>query len=116
MVIDFLHESVEFGQNPFIRISQILSIFKADVIIHFGTHGYLEFRPGKGVGLSPSCWPEISVDDVPHLYVYNVSNPMEGVIAKRRSYATIVDHLYPPMSMANVLQILKRFYMLTPIH
>jgi len=82
----------------------ITRVFKADVIIHFGTHGYLEFRPGKGVGLSPSCWPEISVDDVPHLYVYNVSNPMEGVIAKRRSYATIVDHLYPPMSMANVLE------------
>ena len=78
--------------------------FKADVIVHFGTHGYLEFRPGKGVGLSTSCWPEISVDDVPHLYVYNVSNPMEGVLAKRRSYATIVDHVYPPMAMAEVFE------------
>ncbi len=78
--------------------------FKADVIIHFGTHGYLEFRPGKGVGLSINCWPEISIDDVPHVYVYNVSNPMEGVIAKRRSYATIVDHMHPPMAMANVLE------------
>ncbi len=85
----------------------ITRIFKADVIIHFGTHGYLEFRPGKGVGLSPSCWPEISVDDVPHLYVYNVANPMEGVIAKRRSYATIIDHLYPPMTMAEVLENLE---------
>ncbi len=77
--------------------------FKADVIIHFGTHGYLEFRPGKGVGLSVNCWPEISIDDVPHVYVYNVSNPMEGVIAKRRGYAVIVDHIYPPMAMADVL-------------
>jgi cobaltochelatase CobN len=77
--------------------------FKADVIIHFGTHGYLEFRPGKGVGLSINCYPEISIDDVPHVYVYNVSNPMEGVIAKRRSYAVIVDHVYPPMAMADVL-------------
>ena len=82
----------------------ITRVFKADVIIHFGTHGYLEFRPGKGVGLSTSCWPEISIDDVPHLYVYNVANPMEGVIAKRRSYATIVDHIYPPMAMAEVLE------------
>jgi len=81
----------------------ITRVFKADVIIHFGTHGALEFRPGKGVGLSPSCWPEISVDEVPHLYVYVVSNPMEGVIAKRRSYAAIVDHMYPPMRMADVL-------------
>ncbi|WP_457550430.1 cobaltochelatase subunit CobN [Archaeoglobus sp.] len=77
--------------------------FKADVIIHFGTHGYLEFRPGKGVGLSPSCVPEASLDDVPHLYVYVVSNPMEGVIAKRRGYATLIDHIYPSMAMAEVL-------------
>jgi len=82
----------------------ITRIFKADIPIHFGTHGYLEFRPGKGVGLSNACWPEISIDDVPHVYIYNVSNPMEGVIAKRRSYATIVDHIYPPMAMADVLE------------
>jgi cobaltochelatase CobN len=85
----------------------VTRIFKADLIIHFGTHGYLEFRPGKGVGLSPSCWPEISVDDVPHLYMYIVSNPMEGVIAKRRSYAEIVDHMYPPMAMADILEDLE---------
>ncbi len=77
--------------------------FRADVVIHFGTHGYLEFRPGKGVGLSPSCVPQASIDDVPHLYVYVVSNPMEGVIAKRRGYATLIDHIYPPMAMADVL-------------
>ena len=81
----------------------ITRAFRADVVIHFGTHGYLEFRPGKGVGLSPGCWPEISIDDAPHLYVYAVSNPMEGVIAKRRGYAALVDHLYPPMRAADVL-------------
>ncbi len=81
----------------------ITRVFKADLVIHFGTHGALEFRPGKGVGLSPSCWPEISIDDVPHLYVYVVSNPMEGVIAKRRSYAVLVDHMYPPMCKADAL-------------
>ncbi|MGC9021385.1 MAG: cobaltochelatase subunit CobN, partial [Candidatus Methanodesulfokora sp.] len=85
----------------------ITRVFKADLIMHFGTHGYLEFRPGKGVGLSPSCWPQISIDDVPHLYVYIVSNPMEGVIAKRRSYAEIIDHMYPPMAMAEVLDDLE---------
>ncbi len=82
----------------------VTRVFRADVVIHFGTHGYLEFLPGKGVGLSPWCWPEISIDDVPHLYVYVVSNPMEGVIAKRRSYAVIVDHLYPAMARAEVLE------------
>ncbi len=78
----------------------ITRVFKADLILHFGTHGYLEFRPGKGVGLSPMCWPEITIDDVPFLYVYIVSNPMEGVIAKRRGYAVLVDHVYPPMMEA----------------
>jgi len=77
--------------------------FRADVVVHFGTHGYLEFRPGKGVGLSPSCVPEATVDDAPHVYVYAVSNPMEGVIAKRRGYAVLVDHVYPPMGTAEVL-------------
>ncbi|KPU62498.1 cobalt chelatase [Thermococcus sp. EP1] len=83
--------------------------FNTNVMIHFGTHGYLEFRPGKSVGLSPSCVPEASLDDVPHLYVYVVSNPMEGVIAKRRSYATLIDHIYPPMAMAEVLDDLDSF-------
>ena len=81
----------------------ITRVFRADVIIHFGTHGYLEFLPGKHVGLSWMCWPEISIDNVPHLYVYVVSNPMEGVVAKRRSYATIIDHLYPVSVKADVL-------------
>ena len=86
----------------------ITRVFGADVVIHFGTHGYLEFRPGKGVGLAPWDWPEISIDDVPHLYVYVVSNPMEGVIAKRRSYAVLVDHMYPPMALAEGLEELER--------
>lgn len=82
-------------------------VFRADVIIHFGTHGYLEFLPGKGVGLSWMCWPEISVDDVPHLYVYVVANPMEGSMAKRRGYAVIVDHLYPPLEQCRVFEDLE---------
>jgi cobaltochelatase CobN len=78
-------------------------IFNADMLMHFGTHGYLEFRPGKGVGLSPACWPEITIDNVPHSYIYNSANPMEGVMAKRRAYATIINHMYPPMTMPEVL-------------
>lgn len=72
-------------------------VFKADIIVHVGTHGYLEFLPGKGCGLSPSCYPQISIGTIPHLYIYNIDNPMEGITAKRRSYATIIDHLTPVM-------------------
>jgi cobaltochelatase CobN len=67
-------------------------VFGADVVIHVGTHGNLEWLPGKGAGLSAACWPDIAIGRVPHLYIYNADNPAEGVVAKRRSYATLVDH------------------------
>ena len=67
--------------------------FGADVLIHVGTHGNLEFLPGKSVGLSASCLPDLALHEVPHLYIYNADNPPEGTIAKRRSYAALVDHM-----------------------
>lgn len=67
--------------------------FGADVILHVGTHGNLEFLPGKGVGLSGECCPDLAIGLLPHLYIYNADNPPEGTIAKRRSYATLVDHM-----------------------
>lgn len=69
-----------------------------DAIIHVGTHGTLEFTPGKSVGLSPSCFPQISIGTIPHLYIYAVNVPGEGITAKRRSYAILIDHLSPPTS------------------
>ncbi len=71
--------------------------FCADVIIHVGTHGNLEFLPGKATGLSSGCFPDIGIDTMPHLYIYNADNPPEGTIAKRRSYAVIVDHMQTVM-------------------
>ena len=104
-VCKILHDPTIPPPHQWLAVYRWISrIFKADLIIHFGTHGYLEFRPGKGVGLSWMCWPEISIDDLPHLYVYVVTNPMEGVIAKRRGYATIIDHVYPPMSIPDVFE------------
>jgi cobaltochelatase CobN len=79
----------------------------SDVIVHIGTHGYLEFLPGKGVGLAPEDFPEISISDKPHLYIYTVANPSEGIIAKRRSYATLVDHLIPVMSPSGLYDELE---------
>ena len=67
-------------------------VLDADVVVHVGTHGNLEWMPGKGAGLSESCWPDIAIGSLPHLYIYNADNPAEGVVAKRRSYATLVDH------------------------
>lgn len=69
--------------------------FGADAVIHVGTHGSLEFLPGKGVGLSFECYPQLAIGTLPNLYIYTAINPMEGTIAKRRGYATTIDHLPP---------------------
>lgn len=71
----------------------IEQIQRADVLIHIGTHGSLEFLPGKGTGLSEECFPDIAIGTIPFLYVYNADNPAEGTTAKRRSYATLIDHM-----------------------
>jgi cobaltochelatase CobN len=68
-------------------------IYKADVLVHVGTHGYLEFLPGKTLGLSGECYPDLTIGTIPFLYIYNADNPPEGTVAKRRGYATLVDHM-----------------------
>lgn len=67
----------------------------ADAVVHFGTEGALEFLPGKQAGLGPACFPEISIGDLPNLYVYVMDVTGEGLTAKRRGQAVLVDHLTP---------------------
>jgi cobaltochelatase CobN len=76
----------------------IQEVFGADVMVHVGTHGNMEFLPGKSVALSRSCFSDIAVGDVPYLYIYNSDNPPEGAVAKRRSYSVIVDHMQTAMT------------------
>jgi magnesium chelatase subunit H len=77
-------------------------VFRADAVVHVGTHGALEFMPGKQVGLSGDCWPDRLVGELPHVYVYSVNNPSEGTIARRRSYAELISYLTPPVEDAGV--------------
>ena len=70
--------------------------FKADALIHFGTHGGLEYTPEKQVALSGDDWPDRLVGNIPHFYYYTIGNVGEGMIAKRRSYATLLSYLTPP--------------------
>jgi cobaltochelatase CobN len=81
--------------------------FDADVIIHVGTHGNLEFLPGKSIGLSGSCYPDIAIGNIPHLYIYNSDNPPEGTTAKRRACATIVNHMQTVMANSELYGSLK---------
>jgi magnesium chelatase subunit H len=77
-------------------------VFRADALIHVGTHGALEFMPGKQVGLSEECWPDRLTGELPHIYLYSVNNPSEGSIAKRRSYAELISYLTPPIENAGL--------------
>jgi magnesium chelatase subunit H len=76
--------------------------FGAQAVLHFGTHGALEFMPGKQTALSGSCWPERLLGDLPNLYLYASNNPSEGTIAKRRAGATLVSYLTPPVARAGL--------------
>jgi magnesium chelatase subunit H len=76
--------------------------FGADAVLHFGTHGALEFMPGKHAGLSGACWPDRLIGDLPNIYLYAANNPSEGTIAKRRAAATLVSYLTPPVAQAGL--------------
>lgn len=80
-------------------LSRILDV---DAVVHVGTHGSLEFMPGKQVGMSGECWPDRLIGELPNIYLYSVNNPSEGSIAKRRSYAELVSYLTPPIENAGL--------------
>jgi cobaltochelatase CobN len=73
------------------------AVWGADAIVHLGTHGTLEWTPGKMLALSNECAPDAALGDIPLIYPFIVNNPGEGVQAKRRAHALIVDHLVPAM-------------------
>ncbi len=69
--------------------------WKADAVVHLGTHGTLEWLPGRSAGLGGDDWPDVLIGNLPDIYPYIVNNPGEGTQAKRRGYAVIIDHLIP---------------------
>lgn len=76
--------------------------FGANAVLHFGTHGALEFMPGKQTGLTGACWPDRLIRDLPNLYLYAANNPSEGTIAKRRSGATLISYMTPAVTEAGL--------------
>jgi magnesium chelatase subunit H len=76
--------------------------FGADALLHFGTHGALEFMPGKQAGLDSTCWPDRLIGDLPNLYLYASNNPSEGMLAKRRAAATLISYITPPVAHAGL--------------
>ncbi|PLS80198.1 MAG: cobaltochelatase subunit CobN [Chloroflexi bacterium] len=91
--------------------------WRADAIVHVGKHGTLEWLPGKGVGLSGECFPDLFLDDLPLIYPFIINDPGEGNQAKRRGHAVIVDHMTPPMTtagaygqLAELAQLVDEYY------
>lgn len=88
------------GKEPTLQFQEtyrwIRDDFQADALIHFGTHGGLEYTPRKQVALSSEDWPDKMVGHLPHFYIYTIGNVGEALIAKRRTYAGIQSHLTAP--------------------
>src|ERR1700678_3138878 len=89
----------------------------ADAIVHMGKHGTLEWLPGKGIGLSGECFPDLLLGDMPLIYPFIINDPGEGSQSKRRGHAVIVDHLTPPMTsaetygaLAELNQLVNEYY------
>lgn len=82
-------------------------IWQADAVLHFGTHGSLEFMPGKQMGMSGACYPDNLIGSIPNIYYYAANNPSEATIAKRRSYAETISYLTPPAENAGLYKGLQ---------
>ncbi len=82
-------------------------VWCADAVLHFGTHGSLEFMPGKQMGMSDNCYPDSLIGELPNLYYYAANNPSEATIAKRRGYASTISYLTPPAENAGLYKGLK---------
>lgn len=90
----------------------IREVWQADAVIHVGTHGSLEWLPGKNAGLSRCCYPELALQDLPNIYPYYVTIVGEGIQAKRRGAACLIGHLCPPMSQADTYEELAELELL----
>ncbi len=76
--------------------------YEADVVLHFGMHGALEFMPGKQAGLGARDWPDRLIGEMPNVYLYASNNPSEASLAKRRANAVTVTHVTPPLAASGL--------------
>jgi magnesium chelatase subunit H len=81
--------------------------YAADVVLHFGMHGALEFMPGKQAGMGARDWPDRLIGEMPNVYLYAANNPSEASLAKRRSGAVTITHLTPPVAHAGLYKGLQ---------
>ncbi|MBR5998881.1 MAG: cobaltochelatase subunit CobN, partial [Candidatus Methanomethylophilaceae archaeon] len=85
-------------------------VYKVDAVVHMGTHGTLEWLPGKTVALSGKCFPDLILDSIPNIYPYMIDDPGEGIQAKRRSEAVLLGHLNATLTRADGYDDLSKIY------
>ena len=97
-----IHDPVMFAQHQYLAYYRWLKdVFKADMIFHMGTHGTIEWLPGKNVGLSEKCDPDLVLDAIPNIYPYIIDDPGEGIQCKRRIESALIGHMPPTMARAD---------------
>ena len=79
-----------------------------DAVVHMGTHGTLEWLDGKDMGLSREDASDALMSDIPNIYIYNVDVVGEGLVARRRGMATLVDHMVPSFSKGGLYPEISR--------
>ncbi len=90
--------------------------FEVDAVVHFGKHGTLEWTPGKQVGLSANCAPDVLMQDIPDIYPYLIDDVGEGLQAKRRGYGVVIDHMIPAIKMSGLYEEYARLNELIPLY
>ena len=100
-----VHDKTKPPHHQYIAFYKWLEkVFRADCIIHLGTHGSAEFMKGKEIGLSSKCFPDILIGTIPHLYIYHVVNTSEATVAKRRLYGTLISYNSPPYTTSGLYE------------
>ena len=90
--------------------------FEADALVHLGKHGNLEWLPGRSIALGTDDYPMLCLGPMPLIYPFIVNNPGEGIQAKRRTSAVIIDHLTPPLTRAGLYDDLEKVERLLEEH
>ncbi|UEC43878.1 MAG: Cobaltochelatase CobN subunit [Methanothrix sp.] len=104
-LVSATHDKTKPPHHQYVAFYEwIEQVWKADLVVHVGTHGLAEFMKGKEVGMSSLCFPDLLIGDIPHLYFYHVVNTSEVVIAKRRLYGTIVGYNSPPYTRSELYE------------
>ena len=99
----FYHSTVVPPTHQYLAwYAYVNHVLNANAQVHLGRHATYEWLPRKQVLLSSFDFSDIMIANTPSIYIYIVDGVGEGLQAKRRGLAVIVDHLTPPLKVAKM--------------